>query len=580
MVTMQVRTCDVLVIGSGAGGMAAAITARRAGLDVLVVEKEPHFGGSMALSGGWMWVPGNPLAKQAGVSDPPEVIRDYIRGQTGNYYDQDLVDAFIEFGPKMVEFFERETDVKFFLGLDFPDYDPDAPGGRSGGRAICPLPINGRELGKSIANMKPGQRELTFLGVALRASGPDVKHFLNVLRSPASAWYVAKRIGRSFFDNVRYGRDMALVSGAALTVRCMITANRLGIPILLSSPAKELIMRDAEVCGAVIEHEGKRIRVLAKRGVVLATGGFPGNNERRQMLLPHAPSADQHFTLAPSANVGDGLDLGVQAGGTVNRDVFGAAVWMPVSRVPYRDGTFGVYPHVIDRSKPGVIAVRSDGKRFANEAEPYSDFVPALIAGQRPGSDIFAFLVADHKSVRKYGLGFAKPAPMPLFPYLRSGYLMRGNTIEELANHAGIDAAALAATIERVNSDARKGIDAEFGKGSNAHNRFLGDAAQSPNPCLGTLETPPFYALKIYPGDIGTFIGLKTDRYARVLGKNDRAIEGLYAAGNDNAQVFRGAYPGPGATLGPAFTFGYIAGRHLAEKDDQAARSPEAVSAS
>lgn len=559
----QTRTCDVLVIGAGAGGMSTALTARLSGLDVLVIEKQPEYGGSMALSGGWLWLPLNPLAVRAGVADSKDDVRKYLRFEAGDCFDEDRVEAFLEKGPEMVEFFEKNTSLQFVLGTEFPDYHSDQPGAKLGGRPICAQPINGRELKASISLLKRSRRELLVFGIAIH-TGPDLKHFMAMQRSLGSAWYVAKRFMQSRWDRALYGRDMKLGNGAALAARLLISAQSHDIPILLSTPAKTLIEKDGVIRGAIVEHEGRLEEVIAKRGVVLATGGFPGDFLRRAKYFSHSPGAEQHISLAPPSNTGDGLTLGVQAGGSINDKVRNAAPWMPVSRVPYPDGSIGAYPHVFDRGKPGIIAVRADGKRFVNESASYQEFVPAMVREQPPGSDISVYLVADHKAIRKYGLGFAKPAPMSLKPHLRSGYLLMGHTIEELAQRAGIDPVALRSTINLVNNDAANGQDSQFGRGSSVYNRFLGDAAHSPNPCVAALTTPPFYAVKVVPGDLGTFIGLRTDRHSRVLGKGGQPIPGLYAVGADSTHAFGGAYPGGGATLGPAFTFGYIAGRHLA----------------
>jgi succinate dehydrogenase/fumarate reductase flavoprotein subunit len=305
------------------------------------------------------------------------------------------------------------------------------------------------------------------------------------------------------------------------------------------------------------------VRVQARRGVVLACGGFPQDVERRRRLFPHAPTGAEHFSPAPPGNTGDGLRLAEHAGARIEQDLPHAAAWVPVSRVARRDGTTGLFPHFIDRAKPGVIAVTRKGRRFVNEANSYHDFVQGLVAAVGRDEPT-AFLLADHRAIRRYGLGFAKAFPLPLGPYLRSGYLLRGDTLAALAAQAGIDAAALAVTIDAYNRHAREGEDPEFRKGSTAYNRFLGDAAVAPNPCVAPLEVPPFYAVQVVIGDLGTYAGIRTDGRARVLGARGEPIAGLYAAGNDMASIMGGNYPAGGITLGPAMTFGWIAGRHLA----------------
>jgi len=555
--------CDVLVVGSGAGGSSAALTAKIHGLHVLLVEKEPVFGGTTAYSGGWLWVPCNPLQKQEGIEDSLDDVRLFLREDLGNHYDEIKIEAFLANAPEMVEFFDRNTAVKFFVGSTLPDYHSGKPGSRTGGRSICAQPINGRELGEDVHRLRKQRRELLVFGMAL-VSGPDLNHFYAAKKSLRSAAYVAKRLVVSLWDRLRHGRDLHLGNGAALAARFLKSIRERGIDVWYSSPVRHLIIENNRVTGAVVERDGKMVKVLARKGVVLATGGFSNDFERRRQIHPHRPSADQHFSLVPLSNTGDGLRLGEEAGGSVNTAVISTAPWMPVSRVPYPDGSTGTFLSIFDRGKPGMIAVKANGKRFVNESAPYADFVPPMFAGDAPGQGSFAFIIGDHRAVRKYGLGIAKPAPLPIGKYLRSGYILKADTIEGLAKLAGIDPAALRSTVDRFNEHARKGEDPEFGKGSTPYNLYLGDPEHKPNPCVGPIETPPFYALKIYPGDIGTFAGLRTDEFARVLDKTGQPIAGLYAAGADNGNVFGGGYPGGGSTLGPAVTFGYIAGRHLA----------------
>jgi succinate dehydrogenase/fumarate reductase flavoprotein subunit len=306
-----------------------------------------------------------------------------------------------------------------------------------------------------------------------------------------------------------------------------------------------------------------RTEVRARRGVVLAAGGFPHDLARRRALFRHAPSGAEHWSPAPPGNTGDGLRLGEAVGAAVEDRYPNAAAWVPVSLVPLPDGTFGTFPHFVDRSKPGVIAVTRNGKRFVNEADSYHDFVQAMVRATE-GEEHAAWFICDHTAQRRYGLGYAKPFPLPLQPYLGSGYLKRGRTLEALAAQAGIDAAGLARTVAEYNGPAASGEDPAFGRGSTAYNRSLGDPAVQPNPCVAPLAKAPFYAVKVVPGDLGTFAGLRGDRHARVLDAEGRPIPGLYAAGNDLASIMGGNYPGGGITLGPAMTFGYIAAQHMA----------------
>lgn len=562
--TIETYECDVLVAGSGASGMSAAITARYRGLDVLIVEKEPRFGGTTARSGGWLWIPGTSLARAYGIEETPEQARTYLRHEAGNNYDAARVDAFLSAGPEAVDFFTTKTALRFDMPLVFPDYHAEAPGGVQGGRSMVTRPFDGRELGDLIKTLGMPLPELTVFGMML-GSGKEIIHFMRVTKSLTSAAYVAKRLSRHLMDVLRYGRGMTLTNGNALAGRLAKSALDLKIPMWLSSPVRELSVENGTVTGAIVAREGRDVRVRARQGVVLACGGFPHDVERRRKMFPHAPTGKEHYSPGPTGNIGDGLRLAESAGGHVEDRLPNAAAWVPVSLTTRKDGSKGVMPHFIDRAKPGVIAVMRDGKRFTNEGNSYHDFVQAMVKAAKPGEEIAAFLVCDHKTLRKYGLGCVPPFPMPLGHHLKTGYLMRGDTLEALAAKAGIDAKAFTETVKQFNATAPQGQDAAFGKGSKAYNRYQGDALHGPNPCVAPIENGPFYAIKMVIGDLGTYAGVVTDENARALDAEGRVIPGLYAAGNDMASIMGGNYPGAGITLGPALTFGYIAGRHLAD---------------
>lgn len=565
---IETYECDVLVAGSGCSGMSAAITARSRGLDVLIVEKEPRFGGTTARSGGWLWIPGTSLAKAYGIEETPEQARTYLRHEAGNNYDAARVDAFLSAGPEAVDFFTTKTALRFDMPLVFPDYHAEAPGGAQGGRSMVTRPFDGRELGDLIKSLGMPLPELTVFGMML-GSGKEIIHFMRVTKSLTSAVYVAKRLSRHFMDVLRYGRGMTLTNGNALAGRLAKSALDLRIPMWLSSPVRELTVENGTVTGAIVSRDGREVRVRARRGVVLACGGFPHDVERRKKMFPHAPTGNEHYSPGPTGNTGDGLRLAEGAGGRIEDRLPNAAAWVPVSLTKRKDGSKGVMPHFIDRAKPGVIAVMRDGRRFANEGNSYHDFVQAMVKAGKPGEEIAAFLVCDHKTLRKYGLGCVPPFPMPLGHHLKTGYLMRGDTLEGLAAKAGIDAKAFAETVRQFNATAPLGQDAAFGKGSKAYNRYQGDALHGPNPCVAPIENGPFYAIKMVIGDLGTYAGIVTDENARALDAEGRVIPGLYAAGNDMASIMGGNYPGAGITLGPALTFGYIAGRHLADSAEK-----------
>ena len=579
-------TVDVLVVGTGASGMATAVTAASQGLKVLVVEKEARYGGTTARSGGWLWIPGTRLATEQGIVEPEGAAKAYLRHETTTHFDEKRVDAFLEYGPKAIDFFTRNTCVQFDMPAVFPDYHAEATGGQPGGRSMVTRPFNGHELGKRIKQLAPPLPELTVFGMML-GSGPEIKHFMRAFKSPTSFVYVAKRLTKHFFDVLGNGRGMMLTNGNALAGRLAKAGMDLDIPVWLSSPVKKLIVEFDGVAGAVVEHEGKTIRVLAKRGVVLACGGFPHDIERRKQLFPHAPTGKEHYSPSPESNTGDGLRLAESVGGRVDPTIPHAAAWVPTSVTTRKDGSRGVMPHFIDRAKPGVISVTAKGKRFTNEGNSYHDFVQAMVKACEGEPEVSAWLLCDHKVLRNYGLGCVAPAPLPIGRHLRSGYLKRGATVGELAREIGIAPATLEATVAEFNAAAKTGEDPAFGKGSKAYNRYQGDALVTPNPCVAPLENGPYYAIKLVVGDIGTFAGLVTDEKTRVLDSTGKPIKGLYAAGNDAASVMGGNYPGAGITLGPALTFGYVAAMQLAKVEVAAEvslkverREPVAVSRS
>jgi succinate dehydrogenase/fumarate reductase flavoprotein subunit len=463
----------------------------------------------------------------------------------------------------MIEFFMRETAVQFECPVMFPDYHPEAAGGAAGGRSIVAAPFDARALGASLAKLRPPLPELTLFGMML-GSGKEIVHFFNATRSLESAWVVARRLASHARDLALHGRGVRLTNGNALAGRLLRSAEDAGVRLMLAAPVRGLVRADGAVRGARLESAQGELTIRARRGVVLACGGFPHDTERRRRLFPHAPTGAEHWSPAPPGNTGDGLRLAECAGAAIEQDLPNAAAWVPVSRVKRSDGTTGLFPHFIDRAKPGVIAVTRGGRRFVNEANSYHDFMQGLMVAVGRDAAPTAFLLADHRAIRRYGLGFAKAFPLPLGPHLRSGYLLRGATPSDLAARAGIDAAALQVTLDEYNRHARAGRDPAFGKGSTAYNRFLGDAAVAPNPCLAPLDAPPYYAVQVVIGDLGTYAGIRTDGRARVLGERGRPVPGLYAAGNDMASIMGGNYPAGGITLGPAMTFGYIAGCDLA----------------
>jgi len=556
---------DVVVVGSGAGGMSAAITAAKAGLDVLLIEKSEYIGGSTAVSGGAMWVPENPHAAKAGHADTREAAMTYLEAVLGNRLRPDLMRAFLDNGPEMVRFFERETALKFEARAYSPDYQPEQPGASKGGRTIDPAPYDGNELGADFALLRPPLKEFTVLG-GMMVNRKDIDALVGRFRSLANFKHSAKLLIQYGLDRLRHPRGARLLMGNALAGRLLKSARQAGVDIRTHTSAGSLIPRDGAVIGLTIKGPQGERRIGARRGIVLASGGFPANAAMRGEHMPHA---GVHRSMAPKTDTGDGINLGLAAGGALRDDNIGAAFWTPVSVLKKPDGSEVQFPHLIlDRAKPGLIAVDGQGRRFVNEATSYHGFVEAMHAS----GAVPAFLVCDSDFLRKYGLGLVHPGLKTPKAFVEAGYLFEGDSVPALAGRIGVPPAALAEAVAGMNAAARSGEDTAFGKGSSEYNRYLGDPNHKPNACLGPIETAPFYAVKVWPGDIGTATGLTCDPQARVLGRNEQPVAGLYACGNDMNSIMAGAYPGAGITLGPALTFGFIAGRALASEPDRLPR--------
>ncbi|MBV6274342.1 FAD-dependent oxidoreductase [Alcaligenaceae bacterium CGII-47] len=561
--------CDLLIIGSGAGGLSAAVTAAHLGLKVIVLEKSPLLGGTTAWSGGWMWIPRNPLAQEAGIIEDIDKPLSYLRHELGDHFNEALILSFLENAPRMVAFFRSHTALRFIDGNAIPDFHGNTPDAGTGGRSVCAATFDGRLLGRHIRTLKPQLPETTLAGMGI-ASG-DVRHFLDATHSIRAFSYVTRLVLRYWRDRLLYRRGMRLVNGNALVAALMKSALDKGVELHTNSPATQLLRAHGRVCGAkVTTPEGGQSTIHASHGVVLACGGFPHDTERKRALLPHAPTGHEHWSAAPRSNTGDGLRLGEVVGATVADDLEQAAALAPVSLVPRSDGSTIYFPHLIDRAKPGLIAVTAHGKRFANEADSYHDVMQALLRATPPGEPPRAWLICDHAFIRRYGLGAVKPAPIPLGSWVRKGYLKRGLTLNSLAQACHIDAATLQATVARYNDMARCGRDLDFKKGDVPYNRIQGDiSAGHPNPCMAPLQQGPYYAIQIVMGSLGTFAGLKVNHNAQALDAAGQIIDGLYAAGNDMTSIMGGHYPSGGITLGPAMTFGFVAAQHAAGQAPQ-----------
>lgn len=567
------KSCDLLVIGAGAGGLAAAVTAAHHGAKVVVAEKADVCGGATAWSGGWMWAPRNPLAVADGVDEDIELPRTYLRNRLGANYDSAKVDAFLRNAPEMVGFFQNETKLQFVAGTQIADIHGDTPGAGTGHRSVAPQPIDAYKIPADVrAKLRWQLYETSFLGMGIMA-GPDLQAFLHATRSPKAFAHAARRVTRHILDLATARKGMQLVNGTALIGRLLASAHDLGVDILVGSPARALLTdTDGRVTGARIDTPTGPMTITAARGVVLATGGFPNNIPMRKRYFPRTPTGREHWTLAPDTTTGDGIALAETVGGRLDTTLASPVAYCPVSLVRYRNGATGVFPHILDRGKPGVIGVLASGKRFVNEADGYHDYTTAMLDAVPEGDEVCSWLVSDHRFQRLYPLGMSKPRPIPVWPYVRSGYLHRGRTLAELAEKCGIDPAQIERTVATFNEGARKGVDEEFHRGATPFNRGSGDPDNPfPNPTLAPIEKGPFYAVKLVPGSFGTFAGITTDAAARVLDSTDRPIAGLYAVGSDQSSVMGGHYPSGGINIGPAMTFGYIAARHAVDEHDTSA---------
>ena len=562
---MERIECDVLVAGSGAAGLTTAFTAADSGLDVIVAEKEATFGGTTAYSAGVIWIPGNTLAQRAGLSDSKESALAYMASEAGEFFDERKARAYVEQAPRMLDFMLERSHVRYQLIPNWADYHPLGPGASSGGRSLLPEPFDGRRLGRDFSRLRTPLSTMMLFG-GMSVSRSDIPHLFNATRSPRSAIHVLKLLGRYARDRLNWPRGTAIANGSALIGRLALSLFEKNVPLWTNSPVIALVTDNGRVSGAQVRRNGAVVEITARKAVVLASGGFPRNEEWRRRYYPHVAQGKNHVFLAPPGNTGDGAHLAMTHGAALSDGASNPAAWAPVSRLPNGDGTYTPYPHFIDRCKPGFIAVDRRGKRFANEADSYHDFVPAMVRACADDPRVESFLICDHTTIRRYGMGVVPPFPMPIGRYIDSGYLVRGQTLAVLATQLNVDPQGLVDTVDRYNAFAREGTDPEFGKGSNVYNHFGGDSRRKPNPNLAPIEQGPYYAVRLEPGDLGTFRGLRTDEHARVLRETDATpIPGLYAVGNDMTSVMGGAYPGAGITIGPAMTFGYIAARHFAE---------------
>lgn len=562
---------DLVVVGSGAAALAAAATAAVLGARVAVLEKTGAIGGTSALSGGEIWIPGSRQAREAGVADSADAVLTYLRSLLGDALDEARTRSFLDAGPSALAWLEQETRLRYALMPLSADYHCDMPGASHGGRSLAVLPFDGRILGDDLPRLRLPLRNALIFGGTSVCTRLDLPHLLAAGRSAASAWHAARLIGRGWLDRLAgHPRGTRLTNGNALVGRLLATLRERGVAVNTGADVRSLLVEDGRVTGVEYVQATQTHRLLARRGVVLASGGFSASAQQRARHFAHVKRGAAHQALPPEGTTGDAFALAEPLGVKPPTQPMRPAAWTPVSLVPTASGTPAPFPHFSDRGRPGVVAVGPDGERFVNESLSYHEFVSAM----HERRFAHAWLLADHTALRRHGLGAVRPFPSPIGSHLRSGYLLRGRSWADLARQMGIGAERLEQTLARFNDHAAHGRDPDFGRGGSVFERRYGDPSHRPNPALGALQQAPFYALKVLPGDIGTFLGLPTDGAARVLDADGRPVPGLYAAGSTAHSLFGGHYPSAGITLGPALTFGWLAARHAMGVDSAPAALP------
>lgn len=557
---------DVIVVGSGAGGMTAALCAQAQGLSAVVIEKSDKYGGTTAVSGGGIWIPCNDQMAAVGVPDSYEEALVYMQHLTGGEVPRSRIEAYLKNAPEMVRYLARTFGVQFRPVAKYPDYFPSLPGGKPGARTMEPLEFDAAKLGDEFERQRAPYPGTQVLG---RLSMNQVEAHTLFSRSTGWIWLMVKMMLRYWLDigwRRKSRRDRRMTLGQALVAQLRHALLQRNVPLMLETALESLVedasIEGGRVTGVVVQQAGQSRRFGARRAVILATGGFESNPQMREQYLPKP--TDTAWTAAPGQNTGDGIRAGQALGAKLG---FMNLTWgTPTIATPGGAPAAGIF---VERSLPGCVVVNGQGRRFVNEAAPYTEFVYAMYADhQKTGASVPCWMVFDARFRKEYPIGPMLPAsfvPESKLPReWQDSVYWKADSLEALAIKIGVDAKQLTETVSKMNAYAANGVDPEFGKGGDAFQRYYADPRIKPNPCLAPIVRAPFYAVRLDAGEIGTKGGLVTDEHARVLREDGSVIAGLYATGNCSAAVMGKTYAGPGATLGPAMTFGYLAARDIA----------------
>lgn len=558
-------TYDVVVVGAGGAGMSAALFAAIDGAKVLLVESTETVGGTTAWSAGTTWVPGT---HHSATVNPQDTLADaarYLTNAIGDRTPEALRQAFLDHGAAAVKCVEENSDLQYRPYPKHPDYISDLEGSTLNGRALEPLPFDGRLLGDLFKLVRPPIPEFTVLG-GMMVDRTDINHLLARTKKLDSFVYTAKILLRHVSDRIRYPRGTRLVMGNALVARLLYSlSKRPKVSLLLQTTVENLIRTDAGIQSVVLSQNGQRRTVRVKGGVVLASGGFNRHPELRKTMLL---GADTQWCPAAPGHTGAAHDLARGLGAHYGTGGLSHSFWAPVSLRKRADGSTAVFPHfAMDRAKPGMLTVNQAGERFVNESTSYHLFGLAMQEANKASAAIPAYLICDAQALAKYGIGMVRPGAKTgdssTAEFLADGYLTMGNTVEELASKLGINAQNLQRSVQQMADYAETGVDPDFQRGETAYQRNIGDATWTgKNPNLGALAHAPYFAVKLFPGDIGAATGLVTDTAARVLNESGEPIPGLYAVGNDMHSIMGGVYAAPGITIGPGLVFAYMAASH------------------